>query len=74
MLIPLCKNNNERYHFNILRIINIIYHIYIESEFYQLAYGTVHNYYPLVYFSNKKMVKWKDHDYFIRNVIVQYSC
>ena len=41
MFIPLCKNTNDRYHFNIMRIIAIIYHIYIESELYNLAYGKV---------------------------------
>ena len=40
ILIPLCKNTSDRYHFfNILRIIAIVYHIYIESELYNLAYG-----------------------------------
>ena len=43
-LIPLCKNTIERYHFNILIIINIIYHIYIESELYQLEYGRAQNF------------------------------
>ena len=38
MLIPLCKNTSVRYYFNILIIIKIIYHIYIRSELYQLAY------------------------------------
>ena len=32
MLIPLCKYSTDRYHFNILIIITIIYHIYIEFE------------------------------------------
>ena len=31
ILIPLCKHSSDRYHFNILIIIAIIYHIYIES-------------------------------------------
>ena len=34
ILIPLCKNYTDRYHLNILRIIAIVYHIYIEFEFY----------------------------------------
>ena len=38
MLVPLCKNIRDRYHSNILRTIAIIYHIYIESELYNLAY------------------------------------
>ena len=32
LLIPICKHSSGRYYFNILRIIAIIYHIYIESE------------------------------------------
>ena len=39
ILIPLCKNTSDRYHFfNILRIIAIVYHIYIECELYNLEY------------------------------------
>ena len=44
MLVTLCKNTSERYHFNILIFINILYHIYVESELYQLAYGRGQNY------------------------------
>ena len=32
LLIPFCKNPNQIYYFDILRIINIRYHVYIESE------------------------------------------
>ena len=39
LLIPLCKHSSDRYHFNILRIVAIIYQIHIESESYNLAYG-----------------------------------
>ena len=39
MLIPSCKNSSDRYYFNILRSISIIYHICIKSELYNLAYG-----------------------------------
>ena len=39
LLITLCKNSNDRYHLNILIIIAIIYHIYIDCELYNLAYG-----------------------------------
>ena len=34
----LCKSSTNRYHFNILRIITFIYHMYIEYELYNLAY------------------------------------
>ena len=41
ILIFLCKHSSDRYHFNILRIIVIIYHIYIESKLYKLACGKI---------------------------------
>ena len=72
MLIILCENNSERYHFNILRTINIIYHIYIESKSYQLAYGRGRNIYLQEEISNKTKVNWDDHNYFTKDVIVQY--
>ena len=55
ILILLCKNSTDRYHLNILRIITIIYHIYIECESYNLAY------------KKPKLLrltgfKWDDHD------------
>ena len=37
-MISLCKNSTDRYHLNILSIIDIIYHMYIEYELYLLAY------------------------------------
>ena len=44
MLLNLSENTFERYHLNILIIINILNHIYIESELYHLAYGIGQNY------------------------------
>ena len=44
MLIPFCKNSNERYHLNLMMIISILYNIYIESEVYKLPYGNQQNY------------------------------
>ena len=32
LLITLCNNSTDRYHLNILIIIGIIYHLYIECE------------------------------------------
>ena len=37
--IPLCIESHDRYYFNILRIITIFYHLYIEYEIYNLAYN-----------------------------------
>ena len=39
MLIPLCVKSTDIYHLNILMIIEIIYHIYIEWELNNLAYN-----------------------------------
>ena len=41
ILIPLCKKSTYRYHLNILRIVSIVYHIYIECELYNLAYTRI---------------------------------
>ena len=38
ILIPLCKNPTDIYHLSTLRIIAIVYHIYIECELYNLEY------------------------------------
>ena len=38
ILITSCKYSNDRYHLIKLRLITIIYHIYIECEWYNLAY------------------------------------
>ena len=56
MLIPLCKNISERYYFNILIIITIICHIYIESELYQLAYRRGQNWIFQVIFLIKQWI------------------
>ena len=39
--IPLYKHSTNGYHLNILRIIAIVYHLYIESGLYNLAYAKV---------------------------------
>ena len=61
LLIPFCKHSNQIYNFNILRIVNIIYHIYTETELYQLAHVIDHNYHHKMIFLGK-MDKWKYHD------------
>ena len=38
-IIPLCKNSPNRYDLNLLRIITLIYHMYIEYELCNLAYN-----------------------------------
>ena len=69
MLILLCKIFTDRYHLNILRIIAIIYHIYIGCELYNLAYGNkMGGVYEQELVRSKKG-KWKDRDYFTRDFI-----
>ena len=43
LLIPLCLDSHDRSYFNILRMITILYHMYIEHETYQMAYKKVQN-------------------------------
>ena len=38
LMIPVCKNSTDIYHLNVLIIIAIIYHLYIERELYNLDY------------------------------------
>ena len=35
--MPFCKESIQKYHLNILRMINTLYHIYIETELFNLA-------------------------------------
>ena len=36
--IPLCLESHDRYCFNILRIITLLYHFYIQYEIYHMAH------------------------------------
>ena len=38
-VIPLCKNPTNIYHLNLFRIVEIIYHLYIKYELYNLEYN-----------------------------------
>ena len=38
--IPLCINSPDRYYFNLLRIITLLYNIYIEYAIYNLSCNT----------------------------------
>ena len=65
-LITLCKNSSDRYHFKLLRNIAITYHIYIDSEYYNLEYGERQGQAYEMEVLEKTMGKWQDHDYFKR--------
>ena len=60
IFITLCKNSTDKYHLNILKIIALIYHIYTEYEFYNLAYNNN----PFSFYEHQlitaTMGKWDD--------------
>ena len=37
-LVPFCIESHDIYYFNILRIITLLYHLYIEHEIYEWSY------------------------------------
>ena len=39
LFIPLCHNSHDRYSYNILIIITLLYHLYIQYEMYNLKYN-----------------------------------
>ena len=39
LLIPLCSESHDRYYFNILRVIVLLYHLYIDHEIYEMSYN-----------------------------------
>ena len=59
IFIPLCLKAPVRYSFNILMIIALLYHRYIEYEIYNLAYNTKKILYESL-FKYGKMDKWDD--------------
>ena len=67
LLIPLFEYSTDRYHLNILIIINIIYKIYIECELYYLAYTIC--FFVEQDFINSTIGKWKDHYSFTKKLI-----
>ena len=51
LFIPLCLESYDKYYFNILRMITLLYHMYIHNEIYQIAYNKVPkciNYYQFI--------------------------
>ena len=59
ILIPLCLESPVRYYFNLLRIIIMLYNMYIEYEKYYSAYNTQKILYGSL-FMDGKMGKWYD--------------
>ena len=70
MLIPLRTHSSDRYHFNVLIIIAIIYPIYIESGLYNLSYGEKQGWVHAMEFLEKTMGELKDNYSFTRDDII----
>ena len=64
-IIPLCKKSTDRYHLNILRIIPLIYHMFIEYELYNLTYNKNTGFLYKYRFINSTMGRWDDQYTFI---------
>ena len=60
LLIPLFLDLHDRYYFNILRMITLFYHLYIEHKIYAMEYlkniSILHD----TLFIQNKMSKWDD--------------
>ena len=44
LFIPLCLESHDRYYFNVLIMITLFYHFYVEHEIYAMAYKNQINY------------------------------
>ena len=59
--VPLCKTSPDRYYCNILGIITLVYHMYIEYEIYNLVYIRNPGFLYESKFTEVTMGKWDDH-------------
>ena len=64
--IPLCKKSPNRYYFNVLSIITLFYHLYIEYEIYYLEYNKSKVFINDILFMQGTMGKWEDHYTFLK--------
>ena len=60
--IHFCLNSPDIYYFNILRIITLVYHMYIDYEIYNLAYNTRKIIIYDILFIEYTMVEWDNDD------------
>ena len=58
LFIPLCLKSHERYYFNMLRMIKLLYHMYIEHEIYHIVYNKVQNCLNEYQFIEGTMSEW----------------
>ena len=61
LFIPLCLESHDRYCFNILRIITLLYHFYIEHETFHTAYNKIRYHLNYNIFIEGKMINWDDY-------------
>ena len=60
VLVPLCLDSHVRYYLNILRIIILLYNLYIEHEIYYMPYHKIRNCLNVNIFIENSMSKWND--------------
>ena len=57
---PLCLKSHDGYYFNILRMITICYHLYVENSIYSMAYNKKKDHLYEHLLLKNKMSKWCD--------------
>ena len=61
LFIPLFLESHNRYYFNILRMIALFYHLYIDYEIYAMAYFKNISILHDTLFIQNTIVKWDDY-------------
>ena len=61
LFIYFCLKSHDRYYFNILRMITLLYHFYIEYEIYHTAYNKVINLLNGHVLVERTMSTWDDY-------------
>ena len=74
IFIPLCKKSAERYQLNILRIITLIYHMYLEYKLYNLAYNNTPGFLYEHQFINETRGKWYYNHTFTKSLGTMSDC
>ena len=65
-----CKKSPSRYYLNLLRTIELFYHLYIQHEIYNLEYNKNTGFINDSIFIQRKMGKWDDHYTFLKIIII----
>ena len=69
--IPLSKQSHNIYYLNLLRIITLVYHMYIEYELYNLAYIKHTGFICESQFIEGTMSKWDYHYILVKIIRIQ---